>query len=355
VALLFERLVELAYDAPLTPDGWRPFLNALCEQTGASAAGLKWLAYSPERFHMVDAGFDPAMLRGYATHFGRIDTWSHVPLAVDADVFGDEMMPRAELESSEFYQDFCRHYGIHDIHKVMLGKTPERQISIGLMKPQRSTNPEAERRLTRRLTPHVRRALSLASRIADSEDARGALTDALDLTSAAVFFLDHRSRVKFCTAAAERITARRDGLELVHGRLHAIHTDDDVQLAAHFAGTTDAPAAIVRRSTTTPPYRVFAVPRPRHGISHDIVMLAIVTETPTPRATEAVLRHGYGLTSAELRVALLVGRGASPKRAAAELDVSWYTVRAQLREIFAKTGVRRQAELVDLIARLEHA
>lgn len=84
-------------------------------------------------------------------------------------------------------------------------------------------------------------------------------------------------------------------------------------------------------------------------------MLAIVTETPTPRATEAVLRHGYGLTSAELRVALLVGRGASPKRAAAELDVSWYTVRAQLREIFAKTGVRRRAELVDLIARLEHA
>jgi len=355
VALLFERLVELAYDAPLTPDGWRPFLHALCEQTGANAAGLKWLAYSPERFHMIDAGFDPAMLRSYAEHYGQIDPWSHVPLSADADVFGDEMLPRRELEASEFYQDFCRGYEFHDLHKIMLAKSDERQISIGMFRASPAKDPEAERRLTRRLAPHVRRALSLASRIADSEDARGALTDALDLTSAAVFFLDDRSRVKFCTAAAERITQCRDGLELVRGVLHAIHSDDDQQLAAHFAGTTDATAAIVRRPTNAAPYRVFAVPRPRDAISHDIVMLAIVTETPTPRATEAVLRHGYGLTSAELRVALLVGRGASPKRAAAELDVSWYTVRAQLREIFAKTGVRRQAELVDLIARLEHA
>ncbi|MEO8846220.1 MAG: helix-turn-helix transcriptional regulator [Kofleriaceae bacterium] len=355
MAPLFERLVELAYDAPLTPDGWRPFLHALCEHTGASAAGLKWLAYSPERFHMVDSGFDPVILRSYAEYYGRIDPWSHVPLAGDADAFGDEMLPRRELEASEFYQDFCRLYEFHDLHKIMLAKSEERQISIGLFKPSRVTEPEVERDLTRRLAPHVRRALSLAHRIADSEDARGAMTDALDLTSAVVFFLDHRGRVKSCTAAAERIIAARDGLELVRGELHALHPDDDRQLAAHFAGMTDAAAAIVRRSPTAAPYRVFAVPRPRDGVSQDIAMLAIVTETPTPRATEAVLRHGYGLTSAELRVALLVGRGASPTRAAAELEVSSYTVLAHLREIFAKTGVERQAELVELLERLEHA
>ena len=354
MALPFERLVELAYDAPLTPDGWRPFLQALCTHTGASAVGLKWLAYTPERFHMVDVGFDPAMLRGYAERFARIDPWSQVSLGDHADVFGDEMMPRRALEESEFYRDFCRGYGIHDIHKIMLSKTAERQISIGLMKPCRAKDPEPERRLTRRLAPHVRRALALASRITDSEHARTALSDALDLTSAAVFFLDQGGRVKYCTAAAERILARNDGLELIGGALRALHGDDDRQLAAHLAGVTDAPAAIVRRAPPAAPYRVFAVPRPRDDAARDIVMLAIVTEAPTQRELESVLRHGYGLTSAELRVALRIGRGASPKRVAAELEVSWYTVRAQLREIFAKTGVRRQAELVDLIARLEH-
>ena len=67
--------------------------------------------------------------------------------------------------------------------------------------------------------------------------------------------------------------------------------------------------------------------------------------------TMAALRERFGLTHAEARVAVRVGRGDAPKHVAAELAVSYYTVRAQLREIFAKTGVRRQAQLAELVAR----
>jgi DNA-binding CsgD family transcriptional regulator len=63
------------------------------------------------------------------------------------------------------------------------------------------------------------------------------------------------------------------------------------------------------------------------------------------------LRRRYGLTAAEARVARLIGRGRSPRQIAAELGVSWYTVRAQLRQVFSKTGARRQSALVDLLAR----
>lgn len=349
----FERLVELVYDAPLTHDGWKPFLAALSERTGARAAGIKWLAF-PEAFRMVDVGLDHAIQRAYAERYAGIDTWSQVPLAAGDDVFGDEMLPRRVLEASEFYQDFCRTHEIHDIHKIVLSRTADRQVSIALLKPNRLSDPSTERRLTRRLAPHIRRALSLSTQLAAAEDARHALGEALDLVNAAVFFLDHRRHVRFCTTAAEAIVARRDGIELVRGVLHATNLDDDRRLVAHLAGSSDAPAAIVRRAGAAAPYRVFAVPRPRGG-DHRIAMHAIVTEAPMPRAIEALLRHGYALTAAELRVALLVGRGQSPKRAAEVLEVSWYTVRAQLRSVFAKMGVRRQAELVELIARLERA
>jgi DNA-binding CsgD family transcriptional regulator len=352
VAPSFERLVELVYDAPLTASGWKPFLDLLSARTNARAVGLKWLAYQPERFHMVDVGFDTTMLQLYSRRFAQLDAWSGVPLAADADVFGDEMLPRAELERTEFYQDFCRHHEIHDIHKVMLARTGERQISLGLLKPKRAANHAAERKLTRRLAPHIRRSLALANRIADSEDARGALGDALDLASAAVFFLDRRGRVRLCSGPAAQLAARRDGLVIERGRLRALHPDDDLQLAAHLAGKTDAPSASIRRPTPLAPHRVFAVPRPRGG-EHGIALMAIVTATPTPRAIEAVLRHGYALTTAEIRVAVRVGHGASPRQVAEELGVSWYTVRAQLRQIFAKTGVRRQAELVELVLRME--
>ncbi|MEO6776954.1 MAG: helix-turn-helix transcriptional regulator [Kofleriaceae bacterium] len=348
----FERLVELVYDAPMTAIGWKPFLDALCARTHARAAGLKWLAYEPDRFYMVDAGFDTEMLQGYAQRFGQLDTWSTVRLADDADVFGDEILPRAQLEHTEFYQDFCRHHDVREIHKVMLQRSGERQISLGLLKPTRATDHAAERKLTRRLAPHLRRALALASRIAESEDARGALGDALDLASATVFFLDRQGRVRFCSRAGEDLAARRDGIVIDRGCLRALHPDDDRQLAAHLTGSSTAPSASIRRGDGLPPHRVFAVPRPR-GSEHGIAMLAIVTASPTPRAIEAVLRHGYALTAAEIRVALRVGHGASPQLVADELGVSWYTVRAQLRQIFAKTGVRRQAELVELVLRME--
>ena len=349
----FERLVELVYDAPLTASGWRPFLDSLSARTNARAVGLKWLAYQPERFHMVDVGFDSTMLQLYSRRFAQLDAWSGVPLAADADVFGDEMLPRAQLERTEFYQDFCRHYEIHDIHKVMLARTGERQISLGLLKPKRTADHAAERKLTRRLAPHIRRSLALANRIADSEDARGALGDALDLASAAVFFLDRRGRVRLCSGPAAQLAARRDGLVIERGRLRALHPDDDLQLAAHLAGKTDAPSASIRRPAPLAPHRVFAVPRPRGGEHGHRVAGHRHRDADTACDRDrcsATATHSRPPRSASRSASATVRhRGRSPQ----ELGVSWYTVRAQLRQIFAKTGVRRQAELVELVLRME--
>ncbi len=352
--LKFERLVELVYDAPLTHNGWSVFLDALGTATSTRAVGLKWVSIENQQFRMIDNGLEPDVVRAYGERYSALDSWSAVPLAHDADVFGDEMLPRAQLERSEFYQDFCRHHGLEDIHKIMLARTAEQKISIGLMKEARVRDGDAERRLTRRLAPHLRRAIALTDRLATVEDGRDALRDALDLSNAAVFFLGEHGKILFATTAAEKLLARGDGLLVKKGLLHAERPDDDRALGAYLAGQPeDAVSTLVRRSSGLVPYSVFLVARAT-ALPAGVSQLAVVTEALVPRTAETVLRHGYALTSAELRVALRVGRGASPKRVAEELDVSWYTVRAQLRTVFAKTGVRRQAELVDLLARLEH-
>ncbi|HYD46763.1 MAG TPA: helix-turn-helix transcriptional regulator [Terriglobales bacterium] len=61
------------------------------------------------------------------------------------------------------------------------------------------------------------------------------------------------------------------------------------------------------------------------------------------------LRRRYGLSRAELRVALGIAQGQSPREIAAEQFVSVYTVRAHLRSIFGKTGVKRQSALARLV------
>ena len=63
------------------------------------------------------------------------------------------------------------------------------------------------------------------------------------------------------------------------------------------------------------------------------------------------LRELFGLTRSEARVALALLEGASPREAAEALGVSFYTVRGHLAQIFDKTGVKRQSEMVRLMLR----
>ena len=68
--------------------------------------------------------------------------------------------------------------------------------------------------------------------------------------------------------------------------------------------------------------------------------------------SERMLSVLFGLSPAEARLArgLLVGR--TPEEHARHAGVGVATVRTQLHSIFSKTGVRRQAELVALLARV---
>lgn len=75
--------------------------------------------------------------------------------------------------------------------------------------------------------------------------------------------------------------------------------------------------------------------------------LAVVLHDPRQNASsERHLRRMFDLTAAEARVAALIVEGIPVAEAARRLNISIHTVRTQLKNIFAKTGVGRQNELV---------
>lgn len=80
---------------------------------------------------------------------------------------------------------------------------------------------------------------------------------------------------------------------------------------------------------------------------------ARATEVGPASRVEELLGQRHALTPAEVRVAMCVGRGLSPKEAAVELGVSWHTIRAQLRQIYAKTETRSQRALARLVTLAE--
>ena len=69
-------------------------------------------------------------------------------------------------------------------------------------------------------------------------------------------------------------------------------------------------------------------------------------QTPSQGAVNQLLQQVYGLTPAEVRLAMLILDGQAPGDAASRLKVSVATVRTQLSAILKKTGARKQAELV---------
>lgn len=68
--------------------------------------------------------------------------------------------------------------------------------------------------------------------------------------------------------------------------------------------------------------------------------------------SDTLLKLCFKLTAAEARLAALIGGGGDLDAACEALHIGRATARTQLKSIFAKTGVRRQSELVALFSRL---
>lgn len=64
-----------------------------------------------------------------------------------------------------------------------------------------------------------------------------------------------------------------------------------------------------------------------------------------------LLARTFGLSPSEARLAPLIAAGLSPEQAASKLGLAYETARSHLKSIFAKTGTRRQSELVALLSR----
>jgi DNA-binding CsgD family transcriptional regulator len=67
--------------------------------------------------------------------------------------------------------------------------------------------------------------------------------------------------------------------------------------------------------------------------------------------TEDDLRSNYGLTPSEIRLTLRLAAGLTLREVAGALGISYQTARTKLKFVFRKTGVRRQTQLILLVAR----
>ncbi len=215
----------------------------------------------------------------------------------------------------------------------------------------------------RLIVPHFRRAI-LIGKLLDLNDVRAAVfAEAIDGLSAGVFLVNARGSLVHVNVSGRAMLAQEDPLRLERGALVAVDDTAHRALRRVFASTVDDEAAIDARSVSVPirgrsgdHFVAHMLPltsgaRQQAGAQLSAVAALFVRKSTInlPAAIGAATQL-YGFTPAEARVLGAVIEVSGLAQVAAVLGVAKRTVQTHLEHLFEKTGSRRQADLVKLIA-----
>ena len=192
-----------------------------------------------------------------------------------------------------------------------------------------------------------------------------ARASALELMPYGFIGLDEHGRISFTNSVAERILSARRGLKTVGVQLAAEDADASIALRAAIeralaSGESAAELApVLVRCPRRPPARVlqlFVTPAQGDGAAwldaagprvRVIVIVSDPDDTSVPDASALELL--FDLTPTLARLAVAIAGGKTVKEYAEDHEVSEGTARGQLKELVARVGVRRQAELVGVL------
>lgn len=196
------------------------------------------------------------------------------------------------------------------------------------------------------LAPHLRQAWQLAGQLRQAEGQRQRLEQHLDGLRCGLLLCDTRATVQWMNHSARQLT---DGTRelLVHGGLlrarqpaatRALH--DEIALAG------PAPRFVALGAG---PQALHVALRARGADDHGPSVLLAITRTADADGVplDAWCRL-LGVTRAEAALVATLAAGGTLEQHATQRGVSAGTVRGQLKQVLAKTGTHRQADLVRL-------
>jgi DNA-binding NarL/FixJ family response regulator len=182
----------------------------------------------------------------------------------------------------------------------------------------------------------------------------------IGLLGCGVFVLDDSRKVLFLNSLAADLLG--DGLAIRGKRLVAMDRQSDDQLltllrlaANSRQGSSAMASAAIRRPSKLPlVVQSMKIEAAVQSAFNSGTWLLVVSD-PELRAGPSpdLVAQLFGLTPAELEVAVGIARGKKLAEIAADQGIKVGTVRAHSKVVFSKTNTRGQAELAALLARLE--
>jgi DNA-binding CsgD family transcriptional regulator len=357
-------LVGRLYDAALDRERWPLFLDGLAGAIDAHAFGLSFIAFDFWQGRPpLSLGIDSAFLPSYPRYHEGDKAWSHAlraqPVAEVRDV-----LPWRTLARTPMYEEWLRPQRLRHVVHVLLWR--DMPMRAGLLSGRRDdARPfgRRERALLQLLVPHLRRAIDIQRRFGAAESTAAATLDVLDALTIGVLLVDAHARIAFANRAAEELLRSCPEIAPRRGVLTARDPRVARALARLVAGAafttatrglgTGGALAVPRRNGA--PLQMLITPLGRNVRAAWSIdgMAAILLTDPdrAPVVSREILPRLYGLTAAQSELAALLAEGRSLSEIADALAFTINTVRDRTKQVFARTGVRRQSELVALLLR----
>ncbi len=296
----------------------------------------------------------------YAEYYYARDVWfDGIAERGDGAYLGEEVVPLDAFLSSEWCNDFAHPHGMHHLVGSVFELSSGAVGGVAVHRPSDAPAfTERERGLLELVRPHLAQACELMRRRGLGERSRRLSFDVLAALGAAVLVVNERAEVRMMNAAAERLVRANLGVHVRRGRLGLASPTLDERLKAAVRGAALAPLGrslvagdtIAAPRTDGSPLSIAISPLPADvadGPVFEPLAAVFVGVGPDDAPIDAELvRAAYGLTAAETRVLMAIVAGQRLADFAAAAGISFNTAQVQLRSVFAKTGLRRQADLV---------
>lgn len=363
----YDKLPDLIgdiYDAALDPAAWSDVLAKIADFAGGRASVILSKDTSNKfgnAYHCF--GIDNRYLKSYSKTYWEFDPVERlVSQDVEQVVSLPDLVPYNEFRRGRFFQEWIRPQGWVDAAKALLDKTVSSYAYISVLRGEDQGMVDAEmRRRMALLVPHLRRAL-LIGRVIEMKRAEAeTYAQTFDGLSSAMFLVDACGQIIHSNLAGGDVLGADDFLCSVDGRLTARDVEADrtlrdlVSAADHGESGIEAGiAGIPLRARNGERHVAYVLPLTSGRHDGDNVAYAAVAALFVHKAvlesSPEVVGKAYQLTPAELRVLQAVVEVGGTHEIATALGLADNTVKTHLRHLFAKTGTKRQAELVKLVA-----
>lgn len=356
-------LVTDIYDASLDDSRWTTTLGSIVDLAGGQSGGLVRIGAGGEAVISHAVGVEPVYIQSYIETYEPFDPSRgvlHAPVGQIQTI--RDWIDVDEFRTTTFYNEWTRPQGLEDAANILLDKSADGISRLSIMK----AGCPVDRRMYQvisHLTPHMQRAMLVRQKLQRQNELGTASARTLDALRTAVLLLDANGHITHSNESARELLDGADVLRSVHGRLATSDLNADRVLRQALAGTAVGDRAMTSASISLHLTArdgshhvghllpLTAGRRQMFGASYEACAVLFVSKAAIDTIVAPdLIRKLFKLTPTELRVFLAIVEIGGVPDVARSMGIAETTIKTHLTRIFIKTGTKRQADLVRLIA-----